>query len=189
MKIITKPLLKMLMLSLAFSIPSITMAKVYKWTDEQGKTHYTATPPPAKLKTKSKEFKINKTKSSSLTNNLNESNSETEDNPEEYVRSKCNQAINKVPQLIREMERVVEKGYSAGKIPEKDYKLAKSQIRQEKTKPKPSMSECISDYNKGGRKKNDIVNLANNSVEDAFQLMAMGAALEQAEKRIKKKKK
>ncbi len=103
------------------------------------------------------------------------------------ARNQCNKAVEKVPQLIAEMERVIQEGYSAGKTPDKDYKLAKAQIRQEQAKPQLSVSDCIRDFNKGGKHKNDIINLANNSVEDAFQLMAMRAALEQAESRINKK--
>ena len=107
------------MLSLALSITSIASAKIYKWTDEQGKTHYTATPPPAKLKTKSQEFKVNKIKSSSLSNNSNKTETELGANTVKFAKSKCKNAIRKVPQLIREMERVLEKGYNSGEILEK----------------------------------------------------------------------
>lgn len=188
MKIINKPLLKMILISLSLTIPSVTMAKVYKWTDEQGKVHYTATPPPAKLKTKSKEFKVNKVKSSSLTNSSS-SSEDTDTNSEKFAVNKCEKALEKVPQLLKQMEKVVEEAYSTGKISEKDYKLANIHIKEERSKPKATVSECLKDYNAGGREKNDILNLANNSVEDAFQLMAMGAALEQAEQRINNKNK
>ena len=70
----------------------------------------------------------------------------------------------------------------------KNYKLAKIEIQKEKAKPKYTVTECLKDYSRGGRKKEDIINLANNSVENALKLMAMGAALEQAKQKIRNKK-
>ena len=50
------------MLILGLTISTSGFAKVYKWTDANGKTHYTATPPPTQTKVISKEeFKVHKT--------------------------------------------------------------------------------------------------------------------------------
>lgn len=53
---------------LSLTVISPAMAKVYKWTDANGKLHYTSTPPPTNIKVKeSKELKIHKTPKTSLT--------------------------------------------------------------------------------------------------------------------------
>lgn len=57
---------KIITLAIALAFSSTAMAKVYKWTDANGKTHYTATPPPAKTKAKAEEFKVRKKPKSSL---------------------------------------------------------------------------------------------------------------------------
>jgi len=57
----------LLLLLIAVSITTPALAKIYKWKDAQGVTHYTATPPPATAKIKSKEIKIKKKPKSSLT--------------------------------------------------------------------------------------------------------------------------
>jgi len=63
---LTKQTILIFLLSLTVISPA--MAKIYKWTDANGKMHYTSTPPPANIKVKeSKELKIHKTKKSSLT--------------------------------------------------------------------------------------------------------------------------
>lgn len=63
---LTKKIMFIALLSLTVISPA--MAKVYKWTDANGKLHYTSTPPPATTKVKeSKEIKIHKTPKSSLT--------------------------------------------------------------------------------------------------------------------------
>lgn len=55
------------MIVLFLSAPS--MAKIYKWVDGNGTTHYTQTPPPAKSKAKVEEIEVAKAPKSSLTNN------------------------------------------------------------------------------------------------------------------------
>lgn len=48
----------------SMSLSATVSAKVHKWVDEHGRTHYTDTPPPKKAKT-SKELKVRKYKASS----------------------------------------------------------------------------------------------------------------------------
>jgi len=67
-------LLFLLGLSLAVSV----QAEIYKWTDDNGKTHYTATPPPDPEKGKNIKEDIDMAAgSSSKTSNTNQANTDT----------------------------------------------------------------------------------------------------------------
>jgi hypothetical protein len=60
----------LVVLLIAVSVMTPAAAKVYKWVDAKGVTHYTSTPPPKAVKLKSKdvkEVKLHKTPKSSLT--------------------------------------------------------------------------------------------------------------------------
>ena len=53
------------------------MAKIYKWVDGNGTTHYTQTPPPAKSKAKVEEINVAKAPKSSLANEARKTSSRT----------------------------------------------------------------------------------------------------------------
>ncbi len=48
MKLLARPLYVSAALVLTLTLPHTAFAEIYKWTDAQGNTHYTQTPPPAK---------------------------------------------------------------------------------------------------------------------------------------------
>ena len=48
MKLLTLSVRVVTALTLTLALANTTSAEIYKWTDAQGNTHYTQTPPPAK---------------------------------------------------------------------------------------------------------------------------------------------
>jgi len=194
MQTINKPLFKIALLSLSLCFASTAMAKIYKWTDASGKTHYTATPPPAKAKAKTEEFKVQKVKKSSLTNN-----SYAEDRSSRRSKSKstkkrasaqsqCSKAVRKYPVILSKLKRKLNQGKAAGKINEMEYQKALGEIQKEKSKVQ-SVSDCVRDYKRGGKDANSVNLIANNSAEDALTYLMLGAAFEQAESKYSKTKK
>lgn len=79
---------------LLLSAPS--MAKIYKWVDESGTTHYTQTPPPAKAKVKVEEVKVAKAPKSSLTSNSKASPSSSTSNTKPKAPKKLSAQSGKV---------------------------------------------------------------------------------------------
>lgn len=184
--------LKTLLIILTLSFSSTAMAKIYKWTDSNGKTHYTATPPPAKAKAKTEEFKIQKVKKSSLTRKSVESNNSSHystknaSNKTGNAQSQCSKAVNKYPAVLSKLKRKINKAKSAGKISDLEYSKAMKQVQTERRKVQ-SISDCVKDYNRGGRDSNTVDLIANNSAADALTYLMLGAAFDQAEQKYKKK--
>ncbi|GAA0422122.1 hypothetical protein GCM10009133_33330 [Cocleimonas flava] len=188
----TKKTLFMLILGLAISTSGY--AKIYKWTDANGKTHYTATPPPAQKKVISnEEFKVHKTPKSSLrpsSSYAKSSNSNSSDTSKSskktkakkkpitkiHARAQCGKAINKAPALMSKIRSQLRQAISAGKVPASKMEEFEKQERAGKFKA-PSMDKCVKDYMAGGGRQTDTI--ADNSASDAIAWIQLDAAFGQ----------
>ena len=145
----TKKTLFVLLLGLIISTSGL--AKVYKWTDANGKTHYTATPPPTQTKTLSnEEFKVRKTPKSSLrpsssyakpsySNNSTsskKSKSKKKTKTTQHARAQCGKAINRAPALMSKIKSQLRQAVNAGKVPK--AKMAEFEKQEKAGKFKPT---------------------------------------------------
>lgn len=185
----TKKTLFMLLLGLTISTSGF--AKVYKWTDANGKTHYTATPPPTQTKVISKEeFKVHKTPKSSLrpsssfakpsysdsSTSSKKSKTKKKTNTKLHARNQCGKAINKAPALISKIKSQLRQAISTGKVPESKMAEFKKQEQSGKLKA-PTMDKCVKDYMAGGGRQTDTI--ADNNASDAVAWMQLDAAFGQ----------
>jgi len=165
----------LILLALGLTITHSGFAKIYKWTDANGKTHYTATPPPSKTKVLSNtEFKVRKTPKSSLTHTTSESKytsnhkskktAKTVTDKRQHARAQCQKARQKAPALEREVQRQLRRAVKSGKIPKEKMAEFKRQQNAGKFKA-PSMSACVKNYMSGGSRQTDTI--ADNSASDA----------------------
>ncbi|WP_299881553.1 DUF4124 domain-containing protein [uncultured Cocleimonas sp.] len=185
----TKKTLFMLILGLTISTSGF--AKVYKWTDADGKTHYTSTPPPAQKKVLSnEEFKVRKTPKSSLRpsssfakptntgNSTQSKNTKTKKKPNTkiHARAQCGKAISKAPSVISKIKSQLRQAISAGKVPKSKMDEFEKQEKSGKLKP-PTMEKCVKDYMAGGGRQTDTI--ADNNASDAIAWMQLDAAFGQ----------
>ncbi len=174
----------LILLAISLTFSTSGLAKIYKWTDANGKTHYTATPPPSKAKVLSKkEFKVRKTPKSSLTNTSRSSNYSSKNktsskaknsgDKRQHAQAQCRKARQKAPALEREVQRQLRQAVKSGKV-SKD-KMAEFKRQQSAGKFKaPSMSACIKDYLAGGSRQTDTI--ADNSASDAVMHIQLNQA-------------
>jgi len=179
-----RTLTTLILVALSLSISTSGFAKIYKWTDANGKTHYTATPPSSKAKVLSKkEFKVRKTPKSSLTHTSQSTNYSSKSktsakekktvNKRQQAQAQCSKARQKTPALEREVLRQLRQAVKSGKI-SKD-KMAEFKRQQSAGKFKaPSMSACIKDYMNGGSRDTDTI--ADNSASDAVMHIQLDKA-------------
>jgi len=170
---------KLILLSIALAMSSTAMAKIYKWTDASGNTHYTATPPPAKSKAKAKEFKVKKKPASSLTYyapthapSMDASSSERKN--KRIKRGKTNQPVNM-------------SGSAAD--------ACRGAISKLGVNDSDSLSDCIRDYNSDPQARSKISSM-NSSTYDATkdkaamkQIQALKNAFEQSENKLRREHK
>ena len=201
-----------LLISLALSLSTPAFAKVYKWTDGSGVTHYTATPPPSKTRVKSaEEFKVHKTPKSSLThkkkykasvnsNTVNNSpnkhrNNNKYNNPiakgnnqsddTRNASSQCQKAINNLPKVLDEVEKLLEMGLSTGKLSNAEYRQKKSGLRQQR-RQRVSYSDCVDKYKSDRAERNLINNFADNDPNTALSGVIMQGIANEVNKAIDK---
>lgn len=192
-----KSFLQTALVALTLCFSTAAMAKIYKWTDANGKTHYTATPPPAKAS--AEEFKVQKTKKSSLTHidtskpmplTINPDGSEKKNihtiNPKLSAQTQCKNASKNLPKMHALMKTKIEESKSKGIMTQAQYDKAMKQMRDTKN-DKSSFAECVKKYNSGD--KVEINQLANNDPEIALTYLAMKAHKEKIELKDLLKKK
>ena len=185
----TKKTLFVLLLGLTVSTSAF--AKVYKWTDANGKTHYTATPPPTKAKVLSnEEFKVHKIPKSSLRpsssfakpsyadKNTSSKNTKTKKktNTKFHARTQCGKAIGKAPAVISKIKNQLRQAVNAGKA--QKSKMAEFEKQEKAGKLKaPTMAKCVKEYMAGGGRQTDTI--ADNNASDAVAWMQLDAAFGQ----------
>jgi len=194
-----KSLLNIVLLGVALSFSSTSMAKIYKWTDANGKTHYTATPPPKSLNaSKAEEFKVQKIKKSSLTNIDNTANSSVATtqlatgtkalavDPTIDAQTQCKKAAKKMPAMYAHIKGKLDQSKKKGLMTDSQYDKALKQMKKAKNNKK-SYADCVNKYNSGGEA--EINQIANSNPEDAFTYLVMSAdkAQKELEKQLKSK--
>ncbi len=153
------------MLTVIFS--SSAIAKVYKWKDANGKTHYSATPPPVKSKVKSEEIKIHKTPASSL-RDIPASESTV-------VYPKTKKASKKRKTTRKQKKRNNPVVNLSGAAAEK----CKSALNKLGITNEPGeLSSCIKDYNSGSKGRSEI----NDINAPSFDTAKAKAELEEVKK-------
>ncbi|MEE9326198.1 MAG: DUF4124 domain-containing protein [Cocleimonas sp.] len=162
--------MKVIILSVAVAASVISsttaIAKIYKWTDNTGKVHYTAKPPSANNKEKAEEIKIRKKPASSLTHQppvaavkLSE-NKLPKNTRKKIVSSKgdnCSQLINSLPGLSD-----AEKSAEVSKC-EKDISKASDKDKKKTVSASASQNDSGTSKSpiikrKGKRTSRDIIN-------------------------------
>ena len=174
---------------LMLSFTSTSMAKIYKWTDANGKTHYTATPPPSKEK--SEEFKVQKIKKSSLTNidktivkipsdseSLSKEKDFTKVDPTLSAQSQCKKASKKRPAMFAAIKSKIDESKASGKMSESQYNKALKQMKVSQAK-QPNFAECVRKYNSGDQV--EINQLANNDSQSALSYLMLKAQQDKKE--------
>ena len=180
-----KSLLQIALVALTLCFSSSAMAKIYKWTDANGKTHYTATPPPAKADAKTEEFKVQKIKKSSLTHidtskpmplMINPDGTAKKTihtiDPKLSAQTQCKNAAKNTPKMHAFMKVKMKESLSKGIMTQTEYDKAIKQMENSKN-DKSSFAECVKKYNSGD--KVEINQLANNDPESALTYLAMKA--------------
>jgi hypothetical protein len=149
--------MKIIMLSIAVATSVISsttaMAKIYKWTDNTGKVHYTAKPPAPKSKAKVEEIKIRKKPASSLTHQppvaLPENNAPKK-SKKEIVTSKSTVADN-CGQLIDSLPGLSDSQKSA------EISKCEKNITEKKNKDKKKVTSAAKSFNSSGTTKRPII--------------------------------
>jgi hypothetical protein len=152
-----------LSLSLAFSLPA--MAKIYKWVDANGKTHYTSQPPSVKTQS-NEEVKIKKIPKSSLTYQpriaptpVTDLTTDKKKNKPIKVISKRQNASSQCTKLksnTRDKLDLTAKllEVTRTKIPARSYNKQKEALRINRAKLDDfSLSKCMSDYRNNPKKR------------------------------------
>ncbi len=175
-----KTTLKLLALTLLISFSNTSIAKVYKWVDTNGKTHYSATPPPSKIKVKShQEMTLHKTPKSSLGHRPNyKQKTFTAEKPESKstlmkkqatskksegdVRQICNKARKRIKEQLMTAGKLLKVANAMGKIPANtSYEKEKAELDKARSEfSSYSVSDCINEYNNDANKKKKLDYLA-----------------------------
>lgn len=152
-----------LSLSLAFCGP--VMAKIYKWVDIKGNTHYTAQPPSVKTQS-NEEVKIKKIPSSSrtyqpyiapkpvndATANKKKNTSSNVTNKRQIASSQCEKIKRKSQEKLNLTAKLLEK--SRAKIPPHTYNKQQEALRINREKLNSfSHSKCMIDYRNPKKRK------------------------------------
>lgn len=191
----------LVLLSLTLSAPAL--AKVYKWTDASGVTHYTSTPPPAKIKVKnSQELKIHKTPKSSLTHkskantrykkkskfdrNDNQDSQNKEESIADKAHDKCQKAISNIPKVYDEVETLLKMGRRTRKLSDADYDKKITEIREQRRKI-PTYSKCIDEYKHNNKERRNINQFADNDPQTILSMIMLEGAFKHVQKNRGKK--
>ncbi|MEE9327121.1 MAG: DUF4124 domain-containing protein [Cocleimonas sp.] len=160
---INKSQLIILSLSLAFAAPAI--AKIYKWVDAKGKTHYTSQPPSVKTQS-NEEVKIKKIPKSSLTYQpriapapvVNLATDKKKNKPEKVTNkrqnasSQCKKLKSKTQDKLDLTAKLLD--IARAKMPAREYNKQKEALRNNREKLNGfSQSECMSDYRNNPKKR------------------------------------
>lgn len=147
--------------SLALVLSFSSSAEVYQWRDEQGRIHFTDTPPPESRNVQEEKLQVNTMKGlddselTSSSHSIKELELDSKElNPGQLHQKgviQCSTAIARMPSLIREAqqlgrERVRQKRITQAQLDEAMYKfdtVYKVLKRNERA--------CVADYVKGGK--------------------------------------
>ncbi len=193
---------KLFLILLILSLSAPALAKVYKWTDASGTTHYTATPPPTKIKVKSsQELKIHKTPKSSLTHrgnavaqyqkksmtgkNDNQNRQSQEESIAEKAHDKCQKAISNIPKVLDETEKLLRMGRRTGRLSDADYEKKLKVVRKGR-RTIPTYSKCIDEYKHNNKERGRINQFADNDAQSVLGMIMLEGALKHARKSIQK---
>ncbi|MFE1812639.1 DUF4124 domain-containing protein [Metapseudomonas otitidis] len=172
-------------LAIVLSLPA--SAQVYQWRDEQGRVHFTDTPPPESRNVHEERLQVNTMQGlddSELTSRSKSSSGldlddEDDLNPGQLQQKgvvQCAAAISRMPSLIREAqqlgrERVRQKRITQAQLDEAMYKFDtayKLLKRNERA--------CVSDYVKGGTPR-----MAVNCMADTRDVTSFGLCMQFAQ--------
>lgn len=162
------------------TISTSSNAKIYKWVDEAGKTHYTATPPPQNIE--SKEMKVKNGQASESKSTKAEPKKElTKDEQKEITadaEEDCKEAIEKLPAIFENIEDITKMAYSFGSISKEDHDKTIGEIEKAK-ETKPTLSECLTDYKEDETDRELVQCLADTNEISAFACLKQHAEKKQ----------